>query len=571
MAAGGPRNVRHVDPATREVAEDLARRAGLSLDEWVSRLMAEGPEDATSQDYFSQPQNAYAERPRPAAEARYEAVGHPADEVGRVTQAIERLSERIQDAESRQALAIAGIERSVREMIGRLDAAEREQMQVAARFEGDLQEVKDEAAGLVERLRRAEEATAGPRSAEALHALEGAIGKVAGHVYEDGRRAREEMGELRERVERLVEAGEAADSAIETLTANCAALDGRLGVAERDAGAGFEGARDELARQLAAAANVRFDRVEQALAQMTDHVRAAEQRSASAVERMGREVLEVAQTLGRRVQTVERQSAEAADRVGAEVSRIAGAVEDRLLHADAMQAQALEKLGAEITRITERLADRIATAERRSAQAIDDVGEQVARVTERIGQRNDRAAGELADRIRQSEERTARLLEEARQRIDERLAESQRRVPEPSPALPRYGERRYEDDEDDALFDDEPFPGFAATANPFSRTAGVETARPEPEPNEADAFDDGDFEVAAQFAPAAPARPIEDRPPAGPAATVGSEASGFEAVELEPNVGFDVDDELVGGSAAAPPTAASPEPPLELAARTSPP
>ena len=59
------------------MAEDLARRSGLSLNEWVSSLMAEGPEDATSQDYFSQSSANYIEAPRVTAEPRYEAVDHP--------------------------------------------------------------------------------------------------------------------------------------------------------------------------------------------------------------------------------------------------------------------------------------------------------------------------------------------------------------------------------------------------------------------------------------------------------------------------------------------------------------
>src|SRR5271168_4674559 len=105
MAGGAPKIARNVDPASRQMAEDLARRSGLSLNEWVSRLMAEGPEDATSQDYFSQGSANYVEAPRADAASRYEAVDHPADEVSRVTQALERLSSRIESAENRQALA----------------------------------------------------------------------------------------------------------------------------------------------------------------------------------------------------------------------------------------------------------------------------------------------------------------------------------------------------------------------------------------------------------------------------------------------------------------------------------
>ena len=207
--------------------------------EWViAAVMADGPEDATSQDYFNQSSSNYAAQSRDAGSARdagsprYEAAGHPLDEIGRVTQAIERLSDRIATAESRQALAISSVERSVREVITRIDAAEREQMQVAARFEGEVQEVKAEAARFGDRMRRMEEEAVGPRSAEALKAAaEGALGKVAGHVYEGDKHAREMLETLRERVERLDSSEEATAGAIRDLKQSCTALDDRLNLA----------------------------------------------------------------------------------------------------------------------------------------------------------------------------------------------------------------------------------------------------------------------------------------------------------------------------------------------------
>lgn len=546
MAAGAPKSSRYVDPASRQMAEDLARRSGLSLNEWVARLMAEGPEDATSQDYFTQGAPSYYEAPRAAAEPRYEAIGHPADEVGRVTEALERLSDRIESAENRQALAIAGVERSVREVIGRIDAAEREQMQVAARFEGELQVARGETQSLAQRLKKIEDEAAGPRSAEALKALEGAIGKVAATVYDGDRRSLEAIGELQSRMERLDAADQATGSAMRELRLTCEALDERLNLAERGAEDGVahaaaeltarvEETRETLASQLSAAAETRFDRVEQALAQMGEHVRAAEQRSAGALERMGREVLDVAQALSRRVTAAEHHSSDAAEHVRAEVSRIAGAVEDRIARADTIQAQALEKLGAEIARITERLADRIAGSERRSAQAIDDVGEQVARFSERINQRSERVATELADRIRQSEERTAKLLEEARQKIDERLAETQRKLEAPPPAPAALPE-----DPDEGMFRQSPFPGYETPAPEQSFAASV--ASPFATRPAGPTFVEEDFAAVARFDPAA--KSVEDSMPIVRPAPV-FEDDDFDAVELEPNVGFDVDDDFV--------------------------
>jgi localization factor PodJL len=591
MTAGASRSARSIDPISREAAEDLARRSGLTLNEWVALLVAEGPEDATSQDYFAQS----PPEPPGVQAARVEAFVQAREEVSRVTEAIERLSDRIQSAESRQALAVVNIERSVREVIARIDAAEREQMQAAARLEGEVRDVREETAKLDNRLSDLEtvdQAGEPPASADAVRALENAIGKVAGHVYETDKRQRDRLTELHGRIERLATSEQTTQDAIRELQTSCSVLDERLSLTQRggqegiekaaaNLGASVQAAREELGRQLAEAADARFDRVEQALARMSEHVRNAEQRSAGAVERMGREVLEVAQTLNRRVQSVELHGAQITERVGLEVSRIAGAVEDRLARADTIQAQALEKLGNEIARITERLADRIANAERRSAQAIDDVSEQVVRVTERIGQRNERAASELVERIRQSEERTAKLLEEARQKIDERLAETQRRIIDAPPAAQALSAGEADDD----LFVDAPFPALEATAEtspealaeppqaalpetlsgPFARYAlpaasAVESIFAPEAPVEPVTFEAKDFEAVASFdaeiepEPAivgseAESEPVESE--ANEVWTAESEATAtaieMEApsVELEPNVGFDLDEDLL--------------------------
>src|SRR5579872_498205 len=278
MTAGAPRSARMVDPESREMAEDLARRAGMSLNEWLARLMADGPEDATSQDYFAQPPTSYLDPPRGAP-------APAADEVRRVADALERLSDRIESAESRQALAIAGIERSVREVIGRIDAGEREQMQVSARFDGVSHEIQSEQGRITERLSRLELENEGPRSADAVRALESAVGKVAGQVFDAERRTREAFGQISARVERIDQTERATHGAIRELKGACGELDGRLARVEGGAGAAaqsvqaiadtlsarVDAVRDDLAQQLAAAAEARFDRIEQALAQMGEH------------------------------------------------------------------------------------------------------------------------------------------------------------------------------------------------------------------------------------------------------------------------------------------------------------
>lgn len=529
MTSGAPWSVKGIDPKAREVAKDLARRSGMTLGEWLNRMILEedGPEEISSEAYFSDPAyapRAFADRPvrtyyetardsyrapepplRPdpiEAPSRFEAPEHPADEIGRVTMALERLTERIENSEGRTGKAISGVEHSIREAVARIEAAERDHVAVASRFEGVVDEARAEQSRLAERVRRMEAEASGPRSAEALRALEQALGRVANHLYDGESRTRQTLADLRERIERA-EAGAPAPSievidevvervgarlgeaeartsqALEDLRASFSGLDGRLATVE-SAGTGdidqrfqqmaaslsqrVEATRSELAQTLQASTESRFDRMERKLAEMAEQVRLAEERSAHAIERVGQEVLTVADNLNRRVQASETRSAEAIEHVGGEVARIAQTMETRLTRNDSVQAEAMEKLGAEIARISERLAERIANAERRSAQAFDEVGEKVSQITERIGQRSDRASDDLVERIRQSEERTARLLEDAREKIDQRLAEAQRRISEQVAAGPVRGPMSADPK---AMFGEpEPFPELPEPAGP---------------------------------------------------------------------------------------------------------
>jgi localization factor PodJL len=526
MTAGAPWSVKGIDPEAREIAKDLARRSGMSLNDWINELIAE--DDGTipaSRPVIEDP--LFIETPRRDAPSRYEAVRHPADEVGKVADAIERLTARIEAAEQRSTLAITGIDQSVRGALARLEGSEREQISVAARFEGAVEELRTDHQRTQDRLARIEAEAAGPRSAEALRALEGSIGKVAGQLFETDQRTRDILGGLEARIasvemtaptagpdatelaqsvaEKVLDRLEAAEkqtsSAIYDLGSSFVKLDGRLRRMEGADQAAplktlaaslnvrLEATRREMAENLRAATDGRFDRVESKIGEMTAHVQAAEQRSALAIERMGREMVSMADNLSRRVQTVEGRSAQAVEQVGSEVSRIAGLVEQRLAHTDGSQAQALEKLGAEIARITERLSERIANSERRSAQAIDDVGEQVARVSERLSQRQERVSTDLSDRIRQSEERTARLLDEAREKIDATLVSATRRLAEqvaPAAAPVMASGRR--PDAGSTLFGPDPF-----GSDPFS---GRDSAIPE-EAFESSPFQEGPFQPQA--------------------------------------------------------------------------
>jgi localization factor PodJL len=479
MSSGAPWSVKGIDPKTREVAKDLARRNGMTLGEWLNTVITNGDEDAPARpDPRPEPE---AER----AEVRRSIAPTGGGELSRVTSALERLTSRIEAAEHRSSLAISGVDQSVQGVLSRLSSAEqtqaavverlegveRDQTAVAARLDAALMAMRDDHEAQSERLNKLEEEGAGPRSAEALKSLETALGKIAGQLYEGENKTRAMLGEIGREFdhmstrldtldmrpdaeamaadllfqisERLERAEAKTAGAIEALQSSFAGLDQRLGQVEArpaddsaerferlatELSAKFDAARAELAEKLDSASDARPDQMDQVVRELSEHVEAAERRSHQAVEKMGQEVLRIAEVINKRMQQVEHHTAEAVEHVGGEVARVAETMEARLIQSEETQAQALVKLGDEIGRISERLADRIAAAERRSAEAIDDVGEQVSRATDKMNARYDRAANDLADRIKQSEERTARFLEEAREKLDLRLTETQKHI-----------------------------------------------------------------------------------------------------------------------------------------------
>ncbi|MFL5298470.1 MAG: peptidoglycan-binding protein [Phenylobacterium sp.] len=360
--------------------------------------------------------------PIPSAQPPGSSPDEPAPgDLGRIAQALDRLTDRIEASETRTGLAISGVEHSVRHAMARIETAEREQIAVASRYDAAAERLEVEQSRASERLRQIE--NEGPRSAEALRALEA---RLASAEAAPAALIEDVVARLGER---LADAEARTGSALESLRGSLSDLDERLRATGEGVRAEFEqrlevladrltrrveDARAEVAERLTASgagdAAARIDRLAADLA-------AAEQRSARAIETMGREVLTMAEALSSRVRGAEQRSADAIEQVGGEIARIAGAVETRLSRTDELHAEALERLGAEIGRITERLTDRLLHSERRAAQAIDDVGEQVAKVTERIEQRHERASSDLAERIRASEARTAQLLEDARTRL----------------------------------------------------------------------------------------------------------------------------------------------------------
>ncbi|HEX7886915.1 MAG TPA: hypothetical protein VF474_13145 [Phenylobacterium sp.] len=331
----------------------------MTLGEWLNRVILEDdvPDEVTAEAQFG-------DRPFRAQAPRLRAVSPPATglpttpDLARVAHALDRLTDRIEASETRTGLAINGVEHSVRQALARIETTEREQHAAAARLEGLLADASAEQGHFGERLRRLEsQAGSGPRSIEALRLIESRLSRIEPEMVVET--VLQRLGD------RLATAEAQTASALEGLKGALATLDRRIGAVEGVGGehveSKFEALAEALTQRVESVRAEVADKIaagggEARFAELTEQVRLAERRSAQAVEEIGRQVLSMAEAVGKKLIEVDQRGAEAIDQVGSEIARIAGAVEHRLARGEHAQAQAFERFGAELAAISERIA-----------------------------------------------------------------------------------------------------------------------------------------------------------------------------------------------------------------------
>src|ERR1700749_13903 len=122
MTSGAPWSVKGIDPKTREMAKDLARRSGMTLGEWLTHVIAEDNGEALPGGAARNGLD------RPLSENRTPRRG---EELDRVLAALESLSVRF-------------------------ETSVQEQAETSERFDRAIADLKADQAKVAERLRAAE-------------------------------------------------------------------------------------------------------------------------------------------------------------------------------------------------------------------------------------------------------------------------------------------------------------------------------------------------------------------------------------------------------------------------------
>ncbi len=441
MSSGTPWSVKGIDPRARAVAKTAARKEGMTLGEWLNRVILDDGETDPWDGALT---------------------GYPGfsgnDDNAALNAVVERLTDRLEAAERRSTQALSGVDQSVLALTRRLDALEERGEDGGEALEAALSRTRGQQDDLLDRVRKLERSgRLGDGDRPALKALESTMGKLAGRLYETERDVRAELNNLAHKEEQRRDTAEKStrklderiDETERRLTGEQRDLRERLDQETQRAG-DLRSSLEDQARSLQSriiAAESATHRAAEALVQSQERLDARLRTLESSGGGESNDINRRFDTLGRELAGLIHSTREdCAQRVaevartgvnGQRMERALEAAEARLAQAETRQSEALTRIGDEVSRLARAVDSRIAAAERRLEQKLtqsedrhegrrsrSDFDSRLERVREentaavrRIGEQMARLGENLADRVQQAEMRSAAAVEQAGERM----------------------------------------------------------------------------------------------------------------------------------------------------------
>ncbi len=481
MSERGPWSVKGIDQRARAAARQAAQNEGLTLGEYLNRLLLEEAQAARSET-----------RAAPAATPDMSDLPAAASDDGADT-ALGRLARRVEEAEARSTAAISGLEQAIAQVIDRLDRGEHARSGLQSdmnRMAGELREAHDALRQKVTELERTPTSGAAsgtaPVRASSLRALEAAVGQLTravdarldglrsaadqanrtaertaerlSNLQEDiaprltrtettARHAASESAQQGERLDmiddalshvqdRLSRAETTTNAALERMEQRLGDLDSRI-----DGLAGgapdSAGMRDAFDARFAALAKEVRQQVDQARADMAREIEDAARGAPAGLARYVEQALSAVQARLERSDRRQDERLEALrdalhaieSKTGSQdiaaleqdIARLSDTVEGRLAEVEAREASTVERLGRDLGDLAETLTQRVNESEERSASAIEEVGEQVASATQRLQARQEEAIEQMNTRLSEAQARQEARLSDALSNVSTRL------------------------------------------------------------------------------------------------------------------------------------------------------
>ena len=476
MNQTGPWSVKGIDQRARDAAREAASAEGLTLGEYLNRLLMADEEEQHNEisSLFRTP------RPRPEA----------------ASNTLDRLTRRIEAAEARSTLAITGMDHTVLGLVAKLEQAEGNSNAVVGHVESLMDEIRDTYEALQSKVRRLEQDDTAKQNLEALKSLEQALGKLANHINEEGELAQNESQAIKGRVEAgfadLTDRVEGVETRVESKLSDAAA---RVERAVEQAEKRSEGATRELSTRINALEDdvkERFTKVDEGEERLT----AVESDVSGALDSMESTLLRIQERLNRAETTTDAalQSLEATfNHLDNRVEALAGSVDpelatklreefearfddltkslretvdqtrNELAHeisraANIQDNDAFKTLATDVTDVQKRL---VATEERQT-RSMETVSSQIGRMSSSFDQRisdvearDDAAAGEaIREEVERLGESVGTRIDALAEQIDQRVSDSESRSAE---AIEQIGEQvataasRLQKRQDDAI------------------------------------------------------------------------------------------------------------------------
>ncbi|MCC5997055.1 MAG: SEL1-like repeat protein [Oceanicaulis sp.] len=455
-----------IDPRARAIAKTAARREGMTLGEWLNKVILDDGPAGGSEDWDE----------RLSAYPGFGGGGGDEGDNDALRAVIARLTDRLESAEQRSQHALTGVDQSVLALSRRLEMLEEARGEDEGAFEEALARTRGRHDELMERLRRLERAgPAGGADPAALKAVETTMGKLAGRLYETERDVRAELDNLAHKDERRREASERTAKALgarldETearLRDDQKALRDQVEAQTQRVGETMRGVED-IARRLQSRIIAAENATHQAADALAGSQQALDARLRELEARQGSsvgadEINRRFEVLGRELAAIIRETREdCARQIAAldgetggagRLERALEAAEGRLAAAEARQSDALNRIAHEVGRLSRAVDRRIEAAERRLEHRfseterarrtredqttlearLDTVRAENTAAVRRIGEEVARLGETLSDRVHKAEERSARAVEAAGERmakVVERMEQARAAAPE---------------------------------------------------------------------------------------------------------------------------------------------
>ena len=323
MAARGPWSVKGIDAKAREAALEAARSEGVTLGDYLNRLLLEADRRETD---MALPANT---DPDAANDVRASAKAPDTD-------ALEKLNRRIEAAEARATLSVTGIDQSVVGLLARINNAEKSQEAMEGRIEFASDELRQAQDLLQKRIDRVEADDTSEQNLRALKSLEHTLERLSNRVEETRHTSETKTNDFAGRLDqidtRLSTVSKTVDDTLEDVAS-------RVAKAVEDAELRSEGTSRHLADRVSRVE----ERVSSTLTKVSD-----------SVERLTGTVSDSEERSVRAMDVVTRLDEDARNKLS-DVDTSLADISDRLARAETSTDSALMGLESSFSRLDERL------------------------------------------------------------------------------------------------------------------------------------------------------------------------------------------------------------------------